>query len=42
LRLYQSALGGWLSSITATEEENKLSVWVTIGNLGGGGLMAAA
>jgi PAT family beta-lactamase induction signal transducer AmpG len=40
--LYQSALGGWLSSITATEEENKLSVWVTIGNLGGGGVMAVA
>jgi PAT family beta-lactamase induction signal transducer AmpG len=38
--LYQSALGGWLASITTTEEENRLSVWVTIGNLGGGGAMA--
>jgi PAT family beta-lactamase induction signal transducer AmpG len=38
--LYQSALGGWLSSITTAEEENTLSVWVTIGNIGGGGAMA--
>jgi PAT family beta-lactamase induction signal transducer AmpG len=40
--LYQSALGGWLSSITSAEQENKLSSWVTIGNLGGGGAMAVA
>jgi MFS transporter, PAT family, beta-lactamase induction signal transducer AmpG len=39
--LYQSALGGWLSSIITSEEENRLSVWVTIGNIGGGGAMAA-
>jgi MFS transporter, PAT family, beta-lactamase induction signal transducer AmpG len=38
--LYQSALGGWLSSIIADEEENRLSVWVTIGNIGAGGAMA--
>ncbi len=38
--LYQSALGGWLSSIIATEEENSLSVWVTIANISGGGVMA--
>lgn len=38
--LYQSALGGWLSTIVATERENALSVWVTIGNIGGGGAMA--
>jgi PAT family beta-lactamase induction signal transducer AmpG len=40
--LYQSALGGWLSNITSTEQENKLSSWVTIGNLGGGGAMTVA
>lgn len=39
--LYQSALGGWLSSIIKTEEENQLSVWVTIANISGGGAMAA-
>jgi PAT family beta-lactamase induction signal transducer AmpG len=38
--LYQSALGGWLSSIITAEEENRLSVWVTIGNIAGGGAMA--
>jgi PAT family beta-lactamase induction signal transducer AmpG len=39
--LYQSALGGWLASITTTEAEKRLSSWVTIGNIGGGGAMAA-
>lgn len=39
--LNQSAIGGWLSSITATEHENKLSMWMTIGNLGGCGAMGA-
>jgi PAT family beta-lactamase induction signal transducer AmpG len=38
--LYQSAVGGWLSSITSAEEENLISVWMTIGNVGGFSLMA--
>lgn len=38
--LYQSAIGGWVSSITSSEDENTLSVWITIGNVGGFGLMA--
>ncbi len=38
--LYQSALGGWLSSIIAPEERSALSVWVTIANISGGGAMA--
>jgi len=38
--LYQSALGGWLSTITETKDENWLSVWMTIGNVGGVGIMA--
>src|SRR5450755_1658619 len=38
--LYQSALGGWLASITTAEEKNNLSVWVTIANISGGGAMA--
>jgi MFS transporter, PAT family, beta-lactamase induction signal transducer AmpG len=38
--LYQSAIGGWLSSITSAEEEKLVSVWMTIGNTGGFGLMA--
>ena len=40
--LYQSALGGWLSSISTHEEENSLSIWMTIGNAGGGAVMAVA
>jgi PAT family beta-lactamase induction signal transducer AmpG len=38
--LYQSALGGWLSSITTAAEKHELSVWVTIANISGGGAMA--
>jgi PAT family beta-lactamase induction signal transducer AmpG len=38
--LYQSALGGWLSSITTPDQAGRLSAWVTIGNIGGGGAMA--
>jgi PAT family beta-lactamase induction signal transducer AmpG len=38
--LFQSALGGWLSSITSAKEENLVSVWITIGNTGGFSLMA--
>jgi PAT family beta-lactamase induction signal transducer AmpG len=38
--LYQSALGGWLSSITPPESQARLSAWMTIGNLSGGGAMA--
>jgi MFS transporter, PAT family, beta-lactamase induction signal transducer AmpG len=38
--LYQSAVGGWLSSITNEEEEKTISVWITVGNVGGFGLMA--
>jgi PAT family beta-lactamase induction signal transducer AmpG len=40
--LYQSAVGGWLSSITNEEEEKQISVWITIGNVGGFGVMAIA
>ena len=38
--LYQSALGGWLSSIIAPEERSALSVWLSIANISGGGAMA--
>jgi PAT family beta-lactamase induction signal transducer AmpG len=38
--LYQSAVGGWLSTITSEEEEKTVSVWITIGNVGGFGVMA--
>jgi PAT family beta-lactamase induction signal transducer AmpG len=38
--LYQSAVGGWISSIISHEEESILSVWITVGNIGGFGIMA--
>ena len=40
--LYQSALGGWLASIVTPARKSTLSVWVTIGNISGGGVMAMA
>lgn len=40
--LYQSALGGWLSSVIEPEERGKLSAWLTIANISGGGAMAVA
>jgi MFS transporter, PAT family, beta-lactamase induction signal transducer AmpG len=38
--LYQSALGGWISSITSQDEEKTLSIWITQGNVIGFGFMA--
>lgn len=38
--LYQSALSGWLSTITSREDAGTLSVWMTIGNVSGFGIMA--
>jgi PAT family beta-lactamase induction signal transducer AmpG len=38
--LYQSAIGGWLSTITSAEEETTVSIWLTIANVGGFGIMA--
>lgn len=38
--LFQSALGGWLSTISTPEEEKTISVWITVGNVGGFGIMA--
>jgi len=38
--LYQSAIGGWLSFITTEEEEKSVSAWMTVGNVGGFGIMA--
>jgi MFS transporter, PAT family, beta-lactamase induction signal transducer AmpG len=40
--LYTSAVGGWLSSITSGEEEKSVSVWITIGNVGGFSVMATS
>jgi PAT family beta-lactamase induction signal transducer AmpG len=39
--LYQSAIGGWISTITSFDEEKTVSVWMTIANIGGFGVMAA-
>ena len=39
---YQGALGGWLASLLGDEKRASLGAWITVGNIGGGGLMAMA
>ena len=39
-QLYYGALGGWLCSVCGKANENRLSAWLTVGNVGGFGLMA--
>lgn len=36
--LMQNALGGWFSTVIPREREGSLSAWMTVANLGGGGL----
>ncbi|MBB6145151.1 PAT family beta-lactamase induction signal transducer AmpG [Silvibacterium bohemicum] len=38
--LSQNALGGWLASVVAREDEGKLSAWTQIATAGGAGLMS--
>jgi PAT family beta-lactamase induction signal transducer AmpG len=38
--LYQSAVGGWLSSIVSGDDEKTVSIWITVGNVGGFAIMA--
>lgn len=37
-----NALGGWFSTVIEREDESRLSAWMTVGNIGGFGLLAAA
>jgi PAT family beta-lactamase induction signal transducer AmpG len=39
-QLSYCALGGWLSTVCSKASENRLSAWMTVGNLGGFGAMA--
>ncbi|TAN05525.1 MAG: MFS transporter [Rhodanobacteraceae bacterium] len=36
-----NALGGWFSTVIAHEDESRLSAWMTVGNVGGFGLLVA-
>jgi PAT family beta-lactamase induction signal transducer AmpG len=38
--LAYGALGGWLSTVSPKEHENRLSAWLTVANIGGGGTMS--
>jgi PAT family beta-lactamase induction signal transducer AmpG len=35
-----NAQGGWFSSVVRREDESRLSAWITVGNIAGGGLSA--
>lgn len=36
-----NALGGWFSTVIERKDESRLSAWMTVGNIGGFGLLAA-
>lgn len=36
-----NALGGWFSTVIEREDESRLSAWMTVGNVGGFGLLVA-
>lgn len=38
--IMQNALGGWFSTVIGSEDEGRLSAWMTVGNLGAFGLIA--
>jgi len=40
VQLSGSAIGGWLATVSPKNQENQLSAWLTISNVGGFGLMA--
>jgi MFS transporter, PAT family, beta-lactamase induction signal transducer AmpG len=40
IQLSYSALGGWLSTVSGAETENRLSAWLTVANIAGFGSMA--
>jgi len=38
--LYVAATGGWLAGLTGVDEKNRLGAWLTVWNVGGGGVVA--
>jgi PAT family beta-lactamase induction signal transducer AmpG len=40
--LSSNALGGWLSTVSPKEDENRLGAWYNVANIGAGGVMALA
>ena len=38
--LYVAAIGGWLAGLTNQDEKNRLGAWLTVWNVGGGGVVA--
>jgi PAT family beta-lactamase induction signal transducer AmpG len=37
--LYYAAIGGWFGNLTAAEDKGRLGAWLTVGNVGSGGLV---
>ncbi len=38
--LYVAAIGGWLAGLTGAQDKNRLGAWLTVWNVGGGGIIA--
>ncbi len=39
--LYFNAIGGWFGNVVPTEQKGAIGAWLTVGNIGGGGLIAS-
>ncbi len=37
--LYYNAIGGWFGAVVPTEQKGPIGAWLTVGNIGGGGLI---
>ncbi len=39
--LYYNAVGGWFGNLAPTEQKGPLGAWLTVGNIGGGGVIVS-
>jgi PAT family beta-lactamase induction signal transducer AmpG len=39
--LYFNAIGGWFGALVETEQKSAIGAWLTVGNIGGGGLIVS-
>ncbi|MGZ6037270.1 MAG: MFS transporter [Phenylobacterium sp.] len=39
--LYYNAVGGWFGNLVETEQKGAIGAWLTVGNIGGGGLIVS-
>lgn len=39
--LYYNAIGGWFGNLVSTEQKGPIGAWLTVGNIGGGGVIVS-